>query len=87
MTQARRSRLAGLPHDQRVALRERILRDAAQNYGIDAGTAEERPAAAALREAALEYATAVLLRTASMETAARPVPPAAQRVRGEKEPG
>jgi hypothetical protein len=64
MKRPRTPRLAALPHAQRVALRECILRGAARNYAGDAGTTEEEGAAEELRDAALDYAVAVFQRAA-----------------------
>jgi hypothetical protein len=69
-------RFTKLPHAERVALRECILRGAARNYATDGGTAEEEAAAEELRDAALDYAVAVFQRAAFE---ARPATPHARR--------
>ncbi len=72
MRRLRASRFTTLPHAERVALRECILRGAATNYAAGAGTREEERAAEELRDAALDYAVAVFQRAAFEERPAAP---------------
>ena len=58
-------RPAKLPHEQRVAIREVMLRGAAREYVENANSPEEDAAAAVLHDAAIEYAAAVLQRSAA----------------------
>jgi hypothetical protein len=64
-------RLAKIPHEQRVALRESMLRGAARAYVGRVNTLDEESAATELREAAVDYAMSLLQRAVSVEPAAR----------------
>jgi hypothetical protein len=58
-------RFKKLPHAQRVALREVMLRGAAREYVDNANSPEEESAAAELCEAAVAYAVTLLQRAGS----------------------
>jgi hypothetical protein len=49
-----------VPHAERLAIRECLLRGAAHNYAEACGASDEDASAAELREAAIGYAAALL---------------------------
>ena len=78
-------RLRKLPHEQRVALREVMLRGAAREYVENANSPEEEAAAADLRDAAIDYAVTVLQR-AGAEPCQPPARNRTAKISNDKEP-
>ena len=82
MSAVRRA-LVRLPHAERLAMRECLLRGAARNYAEACGATDEEASAAELREAAVGYAVTLLQGAAAGTTtrpaAKRPRPPSASK--------
>jgi hypothetical protein len=64
-------RFRKLPHEQRIAMRECLLRGAARNYADAADGVREESAAEELRAAAIDYAVTLLQWAAAIQVEPR----------------